>query len=69
MLSHPGPCVPGAGTFESQVSATDLDAFSKLSLGVPLNLPHGKDRHTSFLLGDVNAGAALLLTHLRRARA
>ena len=33
-----------------------------------LNLPHVKDLHTSFSLGEVKAGAALPLTHLRSAR-
>ena len=60
--------ISGAGTFELQVMATDLDAFSKLSLDVLLNLPHVKDLHTSFSLGEVKAGAALPLTHLRAAR-
>ena len=58
--------ISGSGTFELQVMATDLDAFSKFSLEVLLNLPHVKDLHTSFSLGEVKAGAALPLTHLRR---
>jgi Lrp/AsnC family transcriptional regulator, leucine-responsive regulatory protein len=57
--------ISGSGTFELQVMATDLDAFSKFSLEVLLNLPHVKDVHTSFSLGEVKAGAALPLTHLR----
>ncbi|MEP7297239.1 MAG: Lrp/AsnC family transcriptional regulator [Burkholderiales bacterium] len=57
--------ISGSGTFELQVMATDLDAFSKFSLDVLLNLPHVKDLHTSFSLGEVKAGAALPLTHLR----
>ena len=56
--------ISGSGTFELQVMATDLDAFSKFSLEVLLNLPHVKDLHTSFSLGEVKAGAALPLTHL-----
>jgi len=56
--------ISGSGTFELQVMATDLDAFSKFSLDVLLNLPHVKDLHTSFSLGEVKAGAALPLTHL-----
>jgi len=60
--------ISGSGTFELQVM-TDLDAFSKLSLDVLLNLPHVKDLHTSFSLGEVKAGAALPLTHLRPGRA
>jgi Lrp/AsnC family transcriptional regulator, leucine-responsive regulatory protein len=57
--------ISGSGTFELQVMATDLDAFSRLSLDVLLNLPHVKDLHTSFSLGEVKAGAALPLGHLR----
>jgi DNA-binding Lrp family transcriptional regulator len=60
--------ISGSGTFELQVMATDLDAFSKFSLDVLLNLPHVKDLHTSFSLGEVKAGAALPLTHLRAGR-
>jgi Lrp/AsnC family transcriptional regulator, leucine-responsive regulatory protein len=56
--------ISGSGTFELQVMATDLDAFSRFSLDVLLNLPHVKDVHTSFSLGEVKAGAALPLTHL-----
>jgi Lrp/AsnC family leucine-responsive transcriptional regulator len=57
--------ISGAGTFELQVMVTDLDAFSKFSLEVLLNLPNVKDLHTSFSLGEVKAGAALPLAHLR----
>jgi DNA-binding Lrp family transcriptional regulator len=57
--------ISGAGTFELEVMATDLDAFSKFSLEVLLNLPNVKDLHTSFSLGEVKAGAALPLAHLR----
>jgi DNA-binding Lrp family transcriptional regulator len=57
--------ISGAGTFELQVMATDLDAFSRFSLDALLNLPHVKDLHTSFSLGEVKAGAALPLAHLR----
>ena len=59
--------ISGSGTFELQVMATDLDAFSRLSLDVLLNLPHVKDIHTSFSLGEVKAAAALPLGHLRGA--
>ena len=59
--------ISGSGTFELQVMATDLDAFSRLSLDVLLNLPHVKDLHTSFSLGEVKASAALPLGHLRGA--
>ena len=57
--------ISGSGTFELQVMATDLDAFSKFSLEVLLNLPNVKDLHTSFSLGEVKAGAALPLSHLK----
>jgi Lrp/AsnC family leucine-responsive transcriptional regulator len=56
--------ISGAGTFELQVVATDLDAFSRLAVDTLLNLPHVKDIHTSFSLGEVKAGAALPLSHL-----
>jgi DNA-binding Lrp family transcriptional regulator len=59
--------ISGSGTFELQVVATDLDAFSKFSLDTLLNLPHVKDVHTSFSLGEVKAAAALPLTHMRSA--
>ena len=60
--------ISGSGTFELQVIATDLDAFSKLALEVLMTLPHVKDVHTSFSLGEVKAGAALPLGHLRAMR-
>ena len=60
--------ISGSGTFELQVIATDLDAFSKFSLDTLLNLPHVKDLHTSFSLGEVKAGGALPLGHLRGGR-
>ena len=59
--------ISGAGTFELQVVATDLDAFSRLAVETLLNLPHVKDLHTSFSLGEVKAGGALPLGHLRGA--
>jgi len=58
--------ISGAGTFELQVMATDLDAFSRFATETLLNLPNVKDIHTSFSLGEVKAGAALPLGHLRR---
>jgi Lrp/AsnC family leucine-responsive transcriptional regulator len=58
--------ISGSGTFELQVMATDLDAFSRFSLDTLLNLPNVKDLHTSFSLGEVKAGAALPLSHLSR---
>ena len=56
--------ISGAGTFELQVMATDLDAFSRFSIDTLLNLPNVKDIHTSFSLGEVKAGGALPLAHL-----
>jgi len=60
--------ISGAGTFELQVMATDLDAFSRFSIDTLLNLPNVKDIHTSFSLGEVKAGAVMPLTHLRPAK-
>jgi DNA-binding Lrp family transcriptional regulator len=56
--------VSGAGTFELQVMATDLDAYSRFSVDTLLSLPNVKDIHTSFSLGEIKAGAMLPLTHL-----
>jgi len=56
--------ISGSGTFELQVMATDLNAFSRFTLETLLNLPHVKDVHTSFSLGEVKAGGALPLGHL-----
>lgn len=56
--------ISGTGTFELQVVATDLDAFSRLAMEVLFKLPNVKDLHTSFSLGEVKAGAALPLAHL-----
>ena len=60
--------ISGTGTFELQVVARDLDAFSRFSIETLLNLPNVKDIHTSFSLGEVKAGGALPLDHLRRGR-
>ena len=60
--------ISGTGTFELQVTATDLDAFSRFSIETLLNLPNVKDIHTSFSLGEVKAGGALPLGHLKRGR-
>lgn len=57
--------ISGAGTFELQVMATDLDAYARFSVETLLNLPNVKDIHTSFSLGEVKAGGALPLGHLR----
>ena len=59
--------ISGSGTFELEVMATDLDAFSRLAVDTLLNLPHVKDIHTSFSLGEVKTGAALPLAHLVKA--
>ena len=56
--------ISGAGTFELQVVATDLDAYSRFARDRLLKLPNVKDLHTSFSLGEVKAGAALPLRHL-----
>jgi Lrp/AsnC family transcriptional regulator, leucine-responsive regulatory protein len=58
--------ISGAGTFELQVLATDLDAYSRWSMDHLFKLPNVKDIHTSFSLGEVKAGAALPLGHLKR---
>ncbi len=57
--------ISGTGTFELQVMATDLDAFSRFSIDRLLNLPNVKDIHTSFSLGEVKASSALPLAHLK----
>jgi DNA-binding Lrp family transcriptional regulator len=60
--------ISGSGTFELQVMATDLDAYSRWSMDTLFRLPNVKDLHTSFSLGEVKAGAALPLGHLQGAR-
>ena len=60
--------ISGAGTFELQVLATDLDAYSRWAHDTLFKLPNVKDLHTSFSLGEVKAGAAWPLGHLRRQR-
>ena len=57
--------ISGTGTFELQVIATDLEAFSRFSMDTLLNLPNVKDIQTSFSLGEVKAGGALPLSHLQ----
>ena len=59
--------ISGSGTFELQVVATDLDAFSRWALNTLFKLPNVKDLHTSFSLGEVKSGAAWPLAHLRAA--
>lgn len=56
--------ISGSGTFELEVLAVDLDAFSRFARDVLLRLPHVKDLHTSFSLGEVKAGGLLPLGHL-----
>ncbi len=56
--------ISGNGTFELQVVATDLDAFSRFTLDTLLVLPNVGDVHTSFSLGEVKAAGALPLNHL-----
>src|SRR6187402_2680602 len=56
--------ISGAGTFELQVVARDLDTFSQFARQVLINLPNVKDLHTSFSLGEVKASSALPLSHL-----
>jgi Lrp/AsnC family transcriptional regulator, leucine-responsive regulatory protein len=58
--------VSGTGTFELQVVTTDLDAYSRWSMDTLFKLPNVKDLHTSFSLGEIKAGAALPLGHLKR---
>ena len=57
--------ISGTGTFELQVVSRDLHSFSQFARDVLINLPNVKDLHTSFSLGEVKAGGALPLTHLR----
>jgi Lrp/AsnC family leucine-responsive transcriptional regulator len=58
--------ISGTGTFELQVVAQDLEAFSKFALQKLINLPNVKDMHTSFSLGEVKASSALPLGHLSK---
>jgi DNA-binding Lrp family transcriptional regulator len=53
--------ISGTGTFELQVVARDLNAFSTFAREVLINLPNVKDLHTSFSLGEVKADGALPL--------
>jgi len=57
--------ISGTGTFELQVVSRDLHSFSQFAREVLINLPNVKDLHTSFSLGEVKAGGALPLAHLR----
>jgi hypothetical protein len=49
-----------------QVVAQDLEAFSQFALKKLMSLPHVKDIHTSFSLGEVKASSALPLGHFVR---
>ncbi len=60
--------ISGTGTFELTVVATDLDVFSRLAIERLVNLPHVKDLHTSFSLGEVKSAAPLPLEHLEPGR-
>ena len=53
--------ISGAGTFELQVVAKDLESFSGFIRNVLLRLPNVKDVHTTFSLGEVKASSALSL--------
>ncbi len=57
--------ISGTGTFELQVVAQDLDTFSQFARDTLANLPHVKDLHTSFSLGEVKASSAWPLGHLK----
>jgi Lrp/AsnC family transcriptional regulator, leucine-responsive regulatory protein len=56
--------VSGEGSFEITVMATHLDAYSRFAIETLMNLPHVKDLHTSFSLGEVKTSHALPLGHL-----
>ena len=56
--------ISGTGTFELQVITQDLESFSRLARESLINLPHIKDLHTSFSLGEVKDSSALPLGHL-----
>ena len=57
--------ISGSGTFELQVICQDLDSFSRFARESLINLPHVKDLHTSFSLGEVKASSTLPLNHLK----
>jgi DNA-binding Lrp family transcriptional regulator len=57
--------ISGSGTFELQVVAADLAEFSRFAREELIHLPNVKDLHTSFSLGEVKAGGALPLSHLK----
>ncbi|PIF98379.1 Lrp/AsnC family transcriptional regulator [Comamonas sp. 26] len=53
--------ISGAGTFELQVVARDLESFSSFVRNVLLHLPNVKDVHTIFSLGEVKSSSSLPL--------
>ena len=55
--------ISGAGTFELQVVARDLESFSSFVRNVLLHLPNVKDVHTIFSLGEVKSSSSLPLPH------
>ena len=57
--------ISGTGTFELQVVTRDLESFSRLARDHLIHLPHIKDLHTSFSLGEVKASSSLPLDHLQ----
>ncbi|MFT6591215.1 MAG: DNA-binding Lrp family transcriptional regulator [Rhodoferax sp.] len=57
--------ISGTDTFELQVVSRDLNSFSQFARDVLINLPHVKDLHTSFSLGEVKTSSALPLGHLQ----
>jgi Lrp/AsnC family transcriptional regulator, leucine-responsive regulatory protein len=57
--------ISGEGSFEITVMATDLAAYSRFAMDRLINLPHVKDLHTSFSLGEVKASHELPLGHLK----
>ena len=57
--------ISGSGTFELQVICQDLDSFSRFARESLINLPHVKDLHTSFSLGEEKASSTLPLNHLK----
>ena len=58
--------ISGTGTFELQVVARDLEAFSRFAREVLLHLPNVNNLHTSFSLGEVKASRVVPLGHLQR---
>jgi Lrp/AsnC family transcriptional regulator, leucine-responsive regulatory protein len=56
--------ISGEGAFEITVLATDLESYSRFAMETLINLPHAKDLHTSFSLGEVKTSQELPLGHL-----